>query len=867
MENNYVRLLKDVSKKDLLIVGGKAANLGEMIKSGLPVPEGFVLVIDSYKEFIEFNNMKIKIKDLYKNLDNNEYENVKRISKDIKELFQKGKIPEKILDEINQNYEKMESAQVAVRSSGTREDSPDTSFAGLYDSFLNVHGKEQLHRYIKLCWASLWNTQAISYRLKHNIKDNNLANAVVIQELMKAKKSGILFTANPLNNKRDQILINSAWGLGEAIVSGDVTPDQWIVDKTKEKIVEEKITEKRKMTVCNDNGTKLVDVPYEKQNKITLDHSEVQNLIELAKKSENHFEKPQDIEWAVCDNKFYIVQSRPITTLFPKVETDNNEELRIYINFLLIDKVMPEPLTPIGKDIWVKYLKKILPAKWVKSAAGRIFVDITELSRLRRWWEKLRDNSYAMDPLTTQTMLKVLEKNKDILKQERRPLFKLIPTLFSFISPSFLKFILTSMSKALYGILFPGEKVVDKAYEYGENQIKSLKQRADKLTNRKEKIEFIENNALKVYYYIPLQVLYYVINSITYLEKAKRIINKHLENKFNLSKVEKSLPNNVTTEMGLELLEIAKKLDKSGEQPQPSHPEIKKFLNKYGHRTYLEIDPGVSRWKEDPEYIINLIRSYIDNKSYKKRIKKFYQDKEEAEKTIQEITINLKEKGAHREAKKVKNLLQSYRKLFGVRELPKYIMSQGVEVFREILLDLGEELMSEGRLESKDDIFFITFNDLKSEVKLQEIALRNRKIYYNELKRSSVPRVVTSKGETFYSPDVSRNNDEFDGIPVSPGIYEGQVKVLEYPEEGTKLNEGDILITKATNPAWTPLFLKIGGLITEMGGPISHGSVVAREYGVPAIAGVNEATTRFKDGQIIRINGETGKVEILSEKI
>src|SRR6056297_3381321 len=139
MENNYIKLLKDVSKKDLLIVGGKAANLGEMIKSGLPVPEGFVLVIDSYKEFIEFNNMKIKIKDLYKNLDNNEYENVKRISKDIKELFQKGKIPEKILDEINQNYEKMESTQVAVRSSGTREDSPDTSFAGLYDSFLNVH--------------------------------------------------------------------------------------------------------------------------------------------------------------------------------------------------------------------------------------------------------------------------------------------------------------------------------------------------------------------------------------------------------------------------------------------------------------------------------------------------------------------------------------------------------------------------------------------------------------------------------------------------------------------------------------------------------------------------------------------------------
>lgn len=237
--------------------------------------------------------------------------------------------------------------------------------------------------------------------------------------------------------------------------------------------------------------------------------------------------------------------------------------------------------------------------------------------------------------------------------------------------------------------------------------------------------------------------------------------------------------------------------------------------------------------------------------------------KKEAEETIQDIIMKLKEKGASRDARKVEKILTNYRKLFGTRELPKYIMIKGVSVFREILLEIGEELVAQHRLDNKQDIFFVNFKDIRSSKKLQHLVLQHQDAYQQELKRISVPRVVTSTGETIFSPDERENNNEFEGIPVSPGIMEGEVKILIHPEESNKLNKGDILITKATNPSWTPLFLKIGGLITEMGGPISHGSVIAREYGIPAIAGVNEATSRFKDGQLIRLNGETGKVEIL----
>ncbi|MTI65486.1 MAG: hypothetical protein FH753_02685 [Firmicutes bacterium] len=868
---NFTKYLQDISQRDLLRVGAKASNLGEMIKAGLPVPKGFVLVVDAYKRFITFNKINIRIKELLKDLDNNDFESIKIISSKIKNLFKQGEIPDDLLTEINQLYEHIGSFEVVVRSSSTMEDSPITSFAGQYDSFLNVKGKEQLHKCIKQCWASLWNARALSYRLKQNINNSELSHGIIIQKIIKAEKSGVLFTANPVNSRRDQILINSSWGLGEAIVSGIVTPDQWIVNKKNYKILEEKISSKIIMSFRKDSGTEFVDVAKEKWKQSSLDENEVYKLSKLAQIAEDHFGFPQDIEWVCCNNKFYLVQSRPITTLFPKLEIKgNSEKLRVYINFLLSDKVMPEPLTPIGEDMWKKALKyNILnrknrnkPTPFLKSATGRVFIDATELSRLERWWDKIRNNPSNMDPETMKALLEVLKRNKKELKQQRKPLIKLIMNILIKFNPSFLKFLLTSIPKTLYGVLFSSEKVVARAYEFGKNQIIYLEQKVKKLHTREEKIEFIEKKMPEFLHFIPLQIVFYVGMSFTYIDKARKIMTKHQLDTSELSKVEKSVPNNVTTEMGMELLKIAQTLDKSGEKPTSEHPEVRKFLNKYGHRAYLEVDLGVHRWKEDPGYVINLIKSYMGNKSYNEGIKKFYQGKKEAEKVIQDITLQLKEKGAYRDAKKLKKILKNYRKMFGVRELPKYIMVKAISIFRRVLLEIGEELVAEERIDDKQDISFISFKDIKSEKRLQQLVKQNRKKYQRELKRSFVPRVVTSTGETIFSASDNKRDNEYKGIPVSPGICEGQVKILKHPEDGT-VKKGDILVTKATNPAWTPLFLKIGGLITEMGGPMSHGSVVAREYGIPAIAGMREATSRFKDGQIIRLNGETGKVEIL----
>ena len=874
IENAYIKMLQDITDLDLPRVGSKAANLGEMLKIGLPVPEGFVIVTGSYKKFVAENKINSEISNLLMELEQNNQVYLEQTAQKIKKLFEQAEIPPDLLMEIDSAYEKIGCPTVAVRSSATAEDLPQTSFAGQYDTYLNIEGKDQLHQSIKSCWASLWNMRALAYRMKQKADHRDLAHGVVIQKLIKAEKSGVLFTANPVNSRRDQMLLNSSWGLGEAIVGGIVTPDQWVLDKLNRTIIEEEIACKKVMTVKKEAGTANIDVPAGKREQATLNQDELFRLLELGEKAEKHFGSPQDIEWAFCDGTFYLVQSRPITSLFPMPEPkDHDQGLRVYVNFLMSNQAMPGPLTPLGEDAIRKAITGIIfnrksrkkPAPWLKSAGRRVYADISEFHRFERWFDKLRGNPTDMDPVTTEAMVQVLEKNKKELSRQSKPLIMPALKMLFNINPQLLLFMITSIPKAIYGMVFPPEKVVAKAFEHGNKKIALLKKEALRLQTRQQKLDFIERRFIEFFYYVPLEIIYYVSVSFTYLEKAKLIILKHLGDASMMNKVKKAVPHNVTTEIGMELLRVAKELDQAGEKPSAAHPAVERFLTTYGHRSNQEVDLGVPRWKEDPVYIISVIQSYIDHKSFDEGLEKFNHDMEKAEQTIEKIHSVLKEKGANRDAEKVKKLLVKYRKMFGVRELPKYILTAAFALFRQTLLEIGEEMQAEGRLDHKDDIFYVTFADISSKEKLQNLVKQNREGYQRELQRVSVPRVITSTGEAIYTSVKDENSKGYKGIPVSPGIYEGPVKVLKNPEEGHRLKQGDILVATSTNPAWTPLFLVIGGLIMETGSPISHGSIVAREYGIPAIACVHDATTRFLDGQYIRINGETGNIEVLNK--
>ncbi len=348
----YVRFLEEVGGEDISSVGGKGANLGKMIAAGLPVPEGFVLLTHGYRRFVEANALEKKIARLVGETEEENAEALERVSTQIQRLFEGGKIPEDILAEMDYAYRRIGKGAVAVRSSATAEDLPGMSFAGQYNTYLNVQGKEELYGYVKKCWASLWNYRALSYRLKQKMDNSDLAHGVVVQRMINAEKSGILFTANPVNGRRDQMLLNSSWGLGEAVVGGEVTPDQWVMDRATEKILEERIAKKEIMTLRKEKGIEFVPVPREQQETVTLDRKEVSRLLQFGEDVEEYFGSPQDIEWAFAGGRFYLVQTRPITSLYPMPQERNNKKgLRIYLNMNNYSQAMPEPFTPMGEDI------------------------------------------------------------------------------------------------------------------------------------------------------------------------------------------------------------------------------------------------------------------------------------------------------------------------------------------------------------------------------------------------------------------------------------------------------------------------------------------------------------------------------------
>jgi len=862
--NAYVKDLKEVGNNDLLDVGGKAGNLGEMISQKLPVPGGFVVLTSAYRRFVQENQLEKKIEDLL-----NRMENLGRTAYEeaINEVFLSGTMPKAVEEEVLKNYQSKGNPTVAVRSSATAEDLPGLSFAGQYSSYLNVSGEEELIKAIKACWASLWNERAVAYRKKQGIGIEGLSHGVVVQKLIKGEKAGILFTANPVNGRRDQILLNASWGLGEAIVGGEVNPDAWVLDKESGKVIEEQIAVKKVMTIREDQGISNQSVPEEKQEQPSLINDEIQVLRNLAEKVEKHYGTPQDLEWSMEDGKIYLVQTRPITSLYPVPKTPEGKEgLRIYMNLNNYSQAMKEPFTPMGAEVMKLMVKDVIRKMgrkdpddpetlwWFNVAGGRMMLDVTDLLRKEKTWKKFDSNPADKDPVTLEAMKQLLERERKEITSRK--------------GVSFVKKINWRMIK--YGIsgyrrMKVGQKDAvlgrKKAIEHGESLKNSLEEKRRKLKTTEDRMAFIESAGGDLFL-DGFGMIFYVTASSKYMEKAEEILSKLGLDTKDLEAVEKAVPYSVTTEMGMEILNIAKDLDQRGERAKENTPEVQKFLEKYGHRNNIELDAGVKEWKEDPDYVLALINSYIDNKNYETGLRNFHKAKEEAEQAIVRLTDGVREVGGKSKARKMEKLLRDYREMFGIRELSKFYVRHVLSMVREELKKIGEELVVKGQLKEKDEVFYLQFEDILSKEDLSEKAKGGQEEYEKNMKLRA-PRIMTSTGEAIYSVKIDEKEGQLTGIPVSAGTYEGRVRILHHPEQGDQLEVGDILVTTGTNPAWTPLFLKIGALVMETGGTISHGSVVAREYGLPAVAGVAEATRVLKDHQRIRIDGSTGSVEIL----
>ena len=651
------------------------------------------------------------------------------------------------------------------------------------------------------------------------------------------------------------------------------------------------------MTVRTADGIEHRKVSGDMVSRSSLSPDELTRLGELAERTERHFGSPQDIEWSIAGGELFLVQARPITSLYPVPETEPGKPgVRIYINFNNYSQAMQEPFTTMGEDLVrtaIRNVRKNLGPKkipenslwYLKTAGGRLFIDITPFLRKEKFWAKFRKpDATDKDPVTTRALLEYLEANRDEVLSHRESV-----SYLRVVNPRLLRYLWRGWREYSFGKRNAVE-ARRRAVASGDEAVARIREAASGLRGTSGRVEFLKSYIDDVFL-AGAGTLFGVAPSSGYIARVRGLMEKHLGDADELHLVEKAVPHSATTEMGMELMDIARQCATRGVEPELDDAAIQRFIAKYGHKKAVELDAGTPTWAESPEYILSLVRSYMENDLYRRAAEEFERNRQEAQAAIERISARFVKAGRPREARKVSRLLSDFREMFGIREQSKFVITQALQIVRNVLHDIGAELVEAGRLDNADDVFHLKLEDIESKADLRAIASANRDAFRRNANLRA-PRLLTSLGEAIHSAGgqtgpsgglagpagsiaasagdhagsegaFAGSNGSLTGVPVSPGVAEGSVRILSTPEEGHTLKVGEILVTAGTNPSWTPLFLRIGGLIMETGGAISHGSVVAREYGVPAVSGITGASRVLKTGQRVRLNGESGLVELL----
>jgi len=861
--------LDTIGSAHLALAGGKGASLGAMLGAGLPVPEGFAVLTQAYRDFVDHNGFSEPVRHLVEDVPAEDPAALAQAAQALKDRFLSGVIPPHVAAVIASAYAEIGAGLVVVRSSATAEDLPGASFAGQHDSFLNVEGPQDVADAVRGCWASLWNPRAVSYRKRVGLDTTEIGIAVVVQRMIDADRSGVLFTANPLDHRRDRMLLSASFGLGEAVVSGDVSPDNWVLDASG-KVLDHHLSDKQVITVREGKGTVNQPMPEDKRRAVSLSDTEVAELARLGATAQTWFDSPQDLEWAIEGGRIYLVQSRPITSLFPLPEPLPAPEdgLRLYLCFNVHAQQMLEPFTPAGIDWWRAIVggfahaatgrpERELP--WLKEGAGRLFADITELLRKPGRWPQLAEAASDKDPITGQALLAFRDREgaRIIGRKGGIGFWWRLGPLFARLG-----------WRGLMASLNP-ERARLRVLAETDAAIRRIETEAQGLRTMRARVDFIRDVLGRrgaIIWIIPVAVM----NPGLMAEGAlRRKARDWLGDEGLITPVQRALPHNITTEMGLTLWRLARQFRAEGAPPRADHPGVTAFLDRFGHRALWEIDPGIARWSEDPAYVLELIRSYMDAPEEADQEAQFLRQKAEAEAAAADLVARVQaDKGGLR-ARIFAWQMRCYRELAGLREQPKFEGARMIALARRIWLEAGAELVAKAALDVAEDVLFLRLDDLLEweaghAGDLRVKAAHARAEYEREKTRRAVPRWMTSDGEAIFGVQAEEADGVLTGLPVSAGTYEGRVRVILHPA-GATLERGEVLVCRGTDPGWTPLFLHAGALVMETGGAVSHGSIVAREYGLPAVAGVADATTRLTDGQRVRVDGQNGQVVLLDD--
>lgn len=864
----YVLDFQDIDKTKLMSTGGKGANLGELSKiKGIKVPEGFCISTEAFKRIMEEESELNNLLDELSVLNMKDMDKIRVLSNKIRKLIEESVIPKEIRDEVIDALFKHGSKEAyAVRSSATAEDLPNASFAGQQETYLNIIGEEEILKYISKCWASLFTERAIIYRIQNSFDHRKVFLSVVIQKMVFSEVSGVMFTADSITSNREIVDIDASFGLGEALVSGLVTADSYKVCNGK--IIDRRISTKKSAIVPLKSGAvKTVKVDEERQGIQVLTDREILKLEQIGRKIEKYFGYPQDIEWCLVDGVFYIVQSRPITTLYPIPKVDD-EKNHVYVS-VGHQQMMTDPIKPLGISLF-----QLTAFRPMYEAGGRLFVDVSDALTSSTGRKALIGALGNSEPLIGDALTTIVERDDFIKLEANDEKGK---------SENNRKMPLSDAQLQVQN----DKTICEKLIKSSELSIKELKENIKNKTGV-DLFDFILEDIQEL-----KRILFNPQSSVVIRAgmNASSWINEKMEEWLGEKNVAdilfQSVSNDVTSEMGLDLLDVAdvvrpypeiieylKTIDDDKfleELPKfdggkEVRDAINNYLDKYGMRCAGEIDITKTRWGEKASILIPMILSNIKNFELGASKEKFEKGLKEAREKEESLLTRLESlSGGKEKAEQTKQMINTIRNFIGYREYPKYGMISRYFVYKQALMKEAEELVKKGVINEKEDVYYLTFDEFKEVVQKGKVdyeIINKAKNDYKLYKKLTPPRVMLSNGEIVRGKYKRKNISEnmMIGLPVSSGIIEGRARVILNIEEAN-LESGDILITTFTDPSWTPLFVSIKGLVTEVGGLMTHGAVIAREYGIPAV--VENATKIIKDGQRIRINGTEGYIELL----
>ncbi|WP_088312704.1 phosphoenolpyruvate synthase [Bacillus cereus] len=867
--SSFVLDFQEIEKGQLSLVGGKGLNLGELSNiQGIQVPEGFCVTTVGYEKAIEQNEELQTLLQQLTKLNREDRAQIGEMSKEIREVIMAVQIPSDVVEAVAHYLSRFGNEHAyAVRSSATAEDLPYASFAGQQDTYLNIIGKEAILQHVRKCWASLFTERAVMYRMQNGFEHNQVSICVVVQKMVFPEASGILFTADPITSSRKVLSIDASFGLGEALVSGLVSADNY---KVKEGKIVDKVISTKKVAIyaLKEGGTETKQINSAQQKIQTLSEQQILQLAQIGRQIEAYFGCPQDIEWCLVDNTFYIVQSRPITTLYP-IPEENDGGNHVYIS-VGHQQMMTDAMKPLGLSFFL-----LTTSAPMRKAGGRLFVDATQRLASPASRDYLINTLGKSDPLIRDALTTVVKRDNFIT---------LLPDEEMEKSASKSKPPVSSQPE-----IENDPAIVTELIKNSEASLEELKETMQ-LKSGVDVLDFIleDIQQLKKVLFNPqsIAVIMAGMNASTWINEK---MEQWLGEKNAADTLSQSVQNNITSEMGLALMEVADVIRpyeeviaylqhvendsfldelvqfKGGEKAQEA---IDAFLNKYGMRCSGEIDITKTRWSEKPTTIIPMILNNIRDFEYGASKRKFEEGLQEALKKEEELVDRLQQlPDGKQKVEETKQMIRNIRNFIGYREYPKYGMINRYFIYKQALLKEAEQLVQSGVIHEVDDIYYLTFEELHEVVRTKKLnydLIHKQKNDYKLYEKLTPPRIMTSDGEII-TGKYKRENlpvDAIAGLPVSSGLVEGRARVILNMEDAN-LEEGDILVTAFTDPGWTPLFVSIKGLVTEVGGLMTHGAVIAREYGLPAVVGVENATKLIKDGQRIRVHGTEGYIEVL----